>query len=229
MKQKDFVIEAMRKNGGMATFSQLNKMVDVSLWGTKTPFASIRSIVQRNDEFFKLQPGLWGLSEFKNKLLNLNIDKTDNEFSHSYFQGLIAEIGNARKFDTYIPAQDKNKIFINQKLSNVASIEKIYDFTYPNIIRYAKTIDVVWFNERKLPNAFFEVEHSTDFKNSLGKFYELQDFRVKFFIVAQKEKRRRYDDIISASIYKDLRDFVKFIDYESIVRLHEKEMIRYEI
>lgn len=52
MLQKDYVIEAMRTNGGYATFQQLNKLVDYSSWGTKTPAATIRAIVQKNDEFF---------------------------------------------------------------------------------------------------------------------------------------------------------------------------------
>ena len=38
-----------------------------------------------------------------------------------------------------------------------------------------------------MPCAFYEVEHSTDMKNSLNKFYKLQDFRAKFYIVAAKE------------------------------------------
>ena len=37
-------------------------------------------------------------------------------------------------------------------------------------------MDVIWFNERKMPNSFFEVEHGTDMKNSLLKFNDLQDF-----------------------------------------------------
>ena len=46
MSQKDNVIEAMRQNGGYATFQQLNRLVDYSTWKTKTPQASIRQIVQ---------------------------------------------------------------------------------------------------------------------------------------------------------------------------------------
>ena len=36
MTQKEYVIEAMRRNGGYATFQQLNQMVDFSTWKTKT-------------------------------------------------------------------------------------------------------------------------------------------------------------------------------------------------
>ena len=57
MKQKYYVIDAMRANGGYATLQQLNMLVDFSTWKTKTPEASIRRIVQENDEFFRIQPG----------------------------------------------------------------------------------------------------------------------------------------------------------------------------
>ena len=42
MSQKDNVIEAMRKNGGYATFQQLNHLIDFSSWKTKTPQASVK-------------------------------------------------------------------------------------------------------------------------------------------------------------------------------------------
>ena len=35
------------------------------------------------------------------------------------------------------------------------------------ITNRARTVDVIWFNERLMPHTFFEVEHSTDFQNSL--------------------------------------------------------------
>ena len=222
MKQKEYVIEAMKKNGGYATFQQLNRLVDFSDWGTKTPFASIRGIVQTNDEFFRVQSGLWALKEYENIVLEkFKIDtkneNSKNEFTHSYFQGIIVEIGNLRKYDTYVPPQDKNKKFLETKLSELTTTEKIYDFTYPEILRKAKTVDTIWFNERKMPCAFYEVEHSTDIKNSLNKFYELQDFRAKFYIVAAKERKQQFDDIINSSIYSSIKDIVDFVNYDALI------------
>lgn len=69
MTQKENVIEAMRKNGGYATFQQLNQIVDFSTWKTKTPQASVRQIVQVNDEFFRIKPGLWALTEYKGRCI----------------------------------------------------------------------------------------------------------------------------------------------------------------
>ncbi len=228
MKQKDNVIEAMKANGGYATFQQLNMLVDFSNWGTKTPFASIRRIVQTNDEFFRVQPGLWALKEYKADVLkkfsiNSNDIQSINEFTHSYFQGIIPEIGNIRKLDTYVPAQDKNKRFLEKRLCDIATTNKIYDFTYPELLRKAKTVDAIWFNERKMPCAFYEVEHSTDIKNSLNKFFELQDFRAKFYIVAAKERKNQFDDIINSSIYRPIKDIVDFVNYDALISQYNME------
>lgn len=104
----------------------------------------------------------------------------------------------------------------------------MFDFTYREIVKFAKTVDVVWFNGRKLPNAFYEVEHTTDFKNSLNKFYELQDFRAKFYIVAPKEREKQYADIISSSIYKEIKNIVSFVSYDTLIKQYEKESITVE-
>ncbi len=228
MKQKEYVIEAMLKNGGYATFGKLNNSIDFSQWGTKTPFASVRRIVQTNKEFFRIQPGLWGLSDCKEKILKkLNIIENDQNsielFTHSYFQGIITEIGNMRNFATYVPPQDKNKMFLEKRLSEITTIDKIYEFTYPEILRKARTVDVIWFNERKMPMSFYEVEHSTDIKNSLSKFYELQDFRADYFIVAAKERESQFNDIIASSQYKDIRKYTRFVNYDDLINQYNLE------
>lgn len=228
MKQKEYVIEAMVKNGGYATFYQLNNLVDFSTWGTKTPSATIRRIVQTNSEFFKVQPGLWALKEYEKDVLKKLKITTGNEnslnnFTHSYFQGIIVEIGNLRRYSTYVPPQDKNKLFLEKKLKELTTTDKIFDFTYPDILGKAKTVDVIWFNERKMPCAFYEVEHSTNMKNSLNKFYELQDFRAKFFIVAAKERKKQFDDIINLSIYKNIKEYVEFVNYDALIRQYDSE------
>lgn len=230
MNQKEYVINAMKENGGYATFQKLNNTIDFSEWGTKTPYASVRRIVQTNKDFFRIQPGLWGLVDKKQEILHrLNIRENDKksitDFTHGYIQGIIAEIGNIKKYTTYIPPQDKNRLFLERKLSEIASICKIYDFTYPEILKFAKTVDVIWFNKRNMPNSFYEVEHTTDIKNSLDKFYELQDYRAKFYIVAANDRKKQYDELIKKSIYCDIKDIVTFVSYDTIIQQYEKESI----
>ena len=112
MNQKECVVEALASLGSMATLFDLYHKTDVSTWGSKTPFASIRRIVQTNKEFYKVRAGLWGLCDFRDKNLAKTGDsksEQNEKFTHSYFQGVIVEIGNLRHFQTFIPAQDKNK------------------------------------------------------------------------------------------------------------------------
>src|SRR5215510_12917529 len=196
MKQHEAVIKAMQEHGGYATLGQLYQsapQMPGSDWGTKTPFASIRRIVQTRDEFFKVRPGLWALTSEKENVMRLftdqNVIKKQSEYSHYFFQGLVVEIGNFKGFKTFIPTQDKNKPFAQKKLGDVSTLPKLYDFTYADVLRRAQTIDVAWLNLRKYPDSLFEIEHSTDIYNSLIKFVELQDFRVKFYIVADNRRK----------------------------------------
>lgn len=230
MTQKDQVKNAMKENGGYATLSQLYHVVDTSTWGTKTPDATIRKIVQESD-FFKIKPGLWALKECKEEVLNkLSIvpseKQSDNAFTHSYYQGIVVQLGNNKQnIKTYIPAQDKNKKFLETELSKIASFTTIPKFTSESLLSKAKTVDVIWFNERSMPCGFYEIEHSTNITNSLDKFYELQDFRADFRIIADIKRKNEFLDKISKSIYNPIRDMVKFISYEDITKQYEKENI----
>ncbi|WP_297975253.1 hypothetical protein [uncultured Capnocytophaga sp.] len=226
MKQHEEVIKIMEENGGWATLGFLYHHVDTSEWKTKTPFATIRRIVQDERFFFKIKAGLWALKSHKEQLLEkfeLEVSsKKEQDFSHSYFQGLLVEIGNLKGYHTYIPPQDKNKLFLDRKLGSVSSLGQILDFTYPEVIKRAKTIDVIWFNERKFPHAFFEVEHTTDIQNSLLKFNELQDFYTKFYILSAAERKREFEQKIAYTSFKDIRNRVSFIDYDFVANLHTK-------
>jgi len=230
MKQYEAVIEVMRKNGGFSTLGHLYKEVlnvPHVQWETKTPFASIRRIVQDSRFFFKIKPGLWALKEFKNALppeiIELSKDThKKNDSVHSYYQGLLVEIGNLKKLGTYIPLQDKNKKYLNNELGKIASIKKMLAFSYESIVNKAKTIDVIWFNDRKMPNYFFEVEHTTNIQNSLLKFVELQDFHADFFIIAEKIRKQEFDTKISLSAFKPMNQRIKFLNYDQVSFWHTK-------
>lgn len=226
MTQTEQVINVMEENNGFATLGFLYQNVKTNNWKTKSPFASIRRIVQDDRYFFKIRPGLWALNSFRKEIevkFKINkVEKNEKEFTHYYYQGLILEIGNLRGYNTYIPPQDKNKIFLDKKLSQLSSVNEIYNFTYQEIIKRAKTIDVIWFNNRKLPSYFFEIEHSTDFQNSLLKFYDLQDFHSEFYIVSNIKRQREFLDKINLSAFEKIKNRVKFVDYNFISNFHSK-------
>ena len=223
--QETQVIKALRTEGGFATLRRLNEIIDFSTWKTKTPEATVRRIVQESKEIFKIQPGLWALEVCRDQVLhkfNLKVGDrhSEEQFSHGYYQGLLVEIGKYKHKKTYIPAQDKNRLFLDKHLGEIADTFIIPRFTYDNLLRKARTIDVIWFNEREMPSDFYEVEHTTDFKNSLSKFYELQDFFTKFYIVADACRKKEFNDKIHVSMFSAIEKRVRFLDYEQIASMY---------
>lgn len=221
----------METNGGYATLGFLNQNVlkiKDCVWKTRTPFASIRRIVQDERFFFKIRPGLWALKAYKDKLPPEIFPVKDQpkakqeEYSHTYYQGLLVEIGNLKKYKTFVPNQDKNKLYLGKKLSDIATISDIYKFSYDEIVRTARTIDVMWFNERNMPASFFEIEHSTDIHNSLRKFVEFQDFYANFCIVADEIRRREFLVKLSSRAFIPISKRVLFWSYENVAELHSK-------
>jgi len=233
MRQYEAVIKVMEENSGYATLSYLYEKVlkvpDV-IWKTKTPFATIRRIVQDKRFFFKIKPGLWALKTYKNKLPDeiLSLIEEDKEiekegkFTHSYYQGMIIEIGNIKGFKTYVPPQDKNKKFLNRPLKKLVNLNNIFKFTYEDVIQKVQSIDVFWFNERRFPAYVFEIEHSTDFKNALLKFLELQDFNVQMYIASYKEREREFLSKSELSGFKPIKGKTHFITYEDVSQWHAK-------
>lgn len=235
MKQNEAVNITMERLGGIATLGQINqeifKIKDCD-WKTKTPYASIRRIVQLDKNIYKIKPGLYALNKYKEKfekqgILSEEANNNNNndkfiEFNHSYYQGLLLEIGNMKGMTTYVPAQDKNKLFLNKPLKEISTTEKMFDFTYQELVNRAKTIDVIWFNDRKLMSSVFEVEHSTDIQNSLLKFNDLQDFNSQFYIVGSQNRNNEFIKKLNYSSFKEIKNRIKFIDYQYVSDLHTK-------
>ena len=200
--------------------------------GTKTPFASIRRIVQVHPGlFWRVRPGLWALKSCEAQLrarFELPVEGAPSvasraateKFDHGYYQGLLLQLGRFYHFATTVPAQDGNRKFLHTPLRELATLAKPPAFTFDKLMRHAKTIDVAWYNEREFPDAFFEVEHSTDIQNSLLKFLEFQDLRTRFVIVADEVRRREHDDKMARAAFKVLRGRVEFLSYESLAKKH---------
>lgn len=231
MKQHEAVIKVMEANGGFATLGLLNQQalkVEGCNWRTKTPFASIRRIVQDDRFFFKIRPGLWALKSHKDRLPpeilppSEETKEKQDEYSHTYYQGLLVEVGNFKNYQTFVPNQDKNKIYLGKKLSEITSVSEIYKFSFDHIVGKTKTIDVVWFNERNMPTSAFEVEHSTAISNSLLKFVELQDFVINFYIVADNARTNEFNTKLRLNAFRAINNRVKFWSYEDVADLHSK-------
>jgi hypothetical protein len=235
MKQHEAVIIALERLGGLATLGELYRetmKVEGCAWATKTPFASIRRIVQLQvKDIYKIKPGLYGLVSMraKNEAKGVIVETPANQeseavkkFDHSYYQGLLLSLGNLKKFATFAPSQDQQKPFLHGTLGKLRSLDRIPPFSYPNLVQRSSTIDVIWFNDRQLPNSFFEVESTTDIQNSLGKFVDLQDFNTRMLIVAHEARRKEFEDKRTRVAFADVKDRVKFLSYSSLAKQYEQ-------
>lgn len=236
MTQYDAVVQTLESLGGIATLGQLNqevfKIKDCE-WKTKSPFASIRRIVQTDKRIYKIKPGLWALKSYQKKLeqngIIVETEKNKNskavtEFNHSYYQGLLVSIGNLKKLGTFVPDQDKNRMFLHEKLGDLRSLQKLPKYSYETFVSRSSTIDVIWFNEHNMPDSFFEVEHSTDIQNSLMKFYDLQDFYTKMFIVADEKRHEEYNKKLGYTSFSKMKQDkrVKFLSYDELERQYRQ-------
>ena len=235
MKQHDAVILTLERLGGQATLAELYRevmQIKECNWVTKTPFASIRRIVQQRPEIFKVRPGLWALRSYQDSLGLMEYSKAKDispesiEQNHSYYQGMLVSLGNLRGFSTYVPNQDKNKLFVSKPLKVLRSLQALPAFSHDVLVKRSSTIDVIWFNKRLMPDSFFEVEHSTDIQNSLLKFHDLKDFYARMIIVADENRQAEYKQKVSRSVLAEIQGRVKFLSYNTLVRQFESEVFQ---
>lgn len=195
-----------------------------------TPLNTIQERVQRDKRFTRIGLGVYALTEYLDKLPRVIEPKTVAEKSgrrHAEIQGMIIEIGNMKGFDTYTP--DRSKVFANKELGNIATIKECPNFTYEKIVHSIKFCDVIWFNPRGFPDRMFEVEDSTDFRGSLVKFAELQDFKTSFNLVASAERKVKYDREVSKSAFKNIVDRCRFVGYADIEQYYSASLNYHKI
>jgi hypothetical protein len=226
MTQRQAVIEAMRANGGYATLGHLYKealkIPDVE-WKTKTPFKSINRIVQDPQHFFKIRPGLWALHETKSMLPADLRTQPKPESDHSFYQGLLVELGNLRKQQTFVPKQDRSKLYLGKRLGDIVTVNDIYPFTYEEVVRRASAVDVIWFDERKMPTEFIEVENTTDMHGALLKFVLLSGFHSTFRIVAPAARKQEFTSKVTHPSFYSIARRTQFTSYDLVSEMHTKE------
>ncbi len=238
MTQAQAVIEIIDKLGGIATLNQINQHIfeiEDCVWKTKTPFASIRRIVQQTVGIYKIKPGLYALETHRKQLeqdgIMVQTDKNKESdevksFNHSYYQGLLLEIGRMRHLDTFVPNQDKNKKFIKTPLGEIRTLQTIPQYSYSDLVERSSTIDVIWFNDHKMPHSFYEIEHTTDIQNSLLKFNDLKDFSARMVIVADEKRYAEFYSKMNYAAFNALRENkrVAFLSYDSLDKQYQQEL-----
>ena len=191
--------------------------------------------MQQTAGIYKIKPGLYALETHRKQLEQDGIvvqtekNKESEEvktFNHSYYQGLLLEIGRMRHLDTFVPNQDKNKKFIKTPLGEIRTLQSIPQYSYSDLVERSSTIDVIWFNNHRMPHSFYEIEHTTDIQNSLLKFNDLKDFSARMVIVADKKRYAEFDSKMNYEAFNALRENkrVAFLSYDSLDKQYQQEL-----
>lgn len=225
MTQAEQILRTLEEIGGIATLSELYDKADTSGWRAQNPYASIRRIVQTTEGITKLQPGLYCLTR-RRDLVNFSQALASNSKSpskHTYYQAQLLYLGQRDRYKIYFPPQDRDKEYLPGKtLGHLCDKTDMPPFGYENFLKQAKTIDMIWFNRRRMPAAFYEVELTTDIYRSLIKFNELRDFRAAMVIVADESREREFRNKIESDTFNDIRKLVVFRSFGEIDRQIDK-------
>lgn len=138
--------------------------------------------------------------------------------THEDAEGVLLELGNALGFDAY--TADPAKEFRGKRLSEIASLLEVPSFTFDRLLRTAKEIDVIWFEEG-FPAYCFEVEHTTGVRDGLLRLFNLRQLNAKFFIVALGEVITKFQTEVMKDPFYQLKERYIFRSYEQLIGLYQ--------
>ena len=134
--------------------------------------------------------------------------------THTSAQYRLLKLGNMLGYLTYTP--DYSRIHDGHKLGDIARLREMPPFAGKQVSDSASMIDVIWFGEDENPKACFEVEHTTSIKSGLHRLYQLNAFQVKFFIIASKDRRSKFEKEVKKAPYLAQRKRFRFISYNKL-------------
>jgi len=155
--------------------------------------------------------------------------------SHEEAEAILLELGNLLGYDgTYTADLSKeydSKILEKKgKLEEIATLDKLPQFTLDRLLGPIRKIDVIWFQE-EIPQACFEVEHTTNVKDGLLR--ELNVSKVsaaRLFIIGPEEQRNKFESEISREPFYRIkgayvfRSYLELITYFLAARTHRRQL-----
>lgn len=149
---------------------------------------------------------------------------------HLKIQWMLARIGDWEGYDVWVATNDYRKEFNGEKLSSFC-LADLPVFAGPEVLRTAKSIDVIWFKKRSAqPIRLFEIEHTTSVYSGL---LRLNDVKIDYplpraTIVAPREKKGIFESQISRRtfVHSELEEVCHFMEYRDVERLFDSERLR---
>jgi hypothetical protein len=226
-------VEAIRKVleefNGVATWEQIYDNIEKYYPHAKVSKAwkeGLRGVlyreIKKGKNFKRIGLGIYALKDYKEEP---KPSPKDVQRIHSYMEGICLEIGKFKGFDVYTP--DKTALFKdNVYLGDIATLEEIPPFTYTEIIKRVKRIDVIWFNRKEegfqFPQRAFEIVNSSStLTEALNRCLLLFNFQTKFTIIGPKKYKNKFLSTINKPPYLQFRERFTYKDYDLVIQMYE--------
>ena len=225
-------VEAIKKVleefNGVATWKQIYDNIEKYYPAAKASIAwqeGIRGVLYReiknNRNFKRIGFGIFALKGYKEEPTP---KVTEKQRMHPFIEGICLELGNFNNFLTYTP--DKTVVFKgNISLNQIETLKQVPDFTYPEVIKEIKRIDVLWFNKEGFlfPQRAFEVIDSIGtLSEAFNRCVQLLPFNLKFYIIAHEKYKNKFETKINKEPYLRFKERFLFKDYATIISLYEQ-------
>ena len=154
----------------------------------------------------------------------------EKEKIHLKMQWLLIKIGIMEGYNVWVANNDYNKEYNRKKFSDLCLTE-LPHFAGPDVLKIARSIDVIWFKKRSnQPVHFFEVEHTTSIYSGLLRLNDVKiDYPIpKATIVADANRKRLFESQINRRTFvnSELGEICGFLDFKNVEKLFESEKIR---
>lgn len=243
MQWNDLIEKLMIDNGGSASLAFLYenahryKKLPGGDW-QKT----LRGVLYRDvkkGRFIKVGLGVYAVPDFstQNSAYSTAIKEGDSQDfitrsqdPHSTIEGMLIELGNFYDFLTY--TCDKNKTFDGKSLSSIERLQKIPLFTYDELIKAARRMDVIWFSKKAkhiFPKYIYEVENSTDFTNSMLKMIKLKEFDTKFVLASWEARKKIFEERMEQEPFHQIKSKFTFKSFELVSKLYFSAVEHFEL
>lgn len=151
------------------------------------------------------------------EIVSLKLEIIDtSKLTHSDAQGMLLELGKLLGYKTYVA--DPSKPYKGKRLKNWATLNEIPPFTYPDTLKVARRVDVIWFGAvtPSYPVACFEVEYTTNVTEGLLRLYQLKGLGPKFFIITRSDLKTKFESQIARPPFNEIKDRYIFRSYEQL-------------
>lgn len=227
MTKVDAIKKVMEDNGGAASLEIIYENIEKYYPDAKKSKdwdAGLRGVLYREIKsektFKKIGLSIYALKEYSEQE---KPKSNDTVRMHSFIEGVCVELGNFSKYQTF--TANPSAIYRdNLNLDAFASLKKVPNFSYDEVVQEVRRIDVVWFNSDGLlfPQKVFEVVDSIGTMNgAFNRSLQLKNFRTEFFIVAPEKHHEKFNATRDLVAYQDYKDRFTFINYEDIIELYE--------